>query len=213
MLHDIASLNDDESFIILTASGVFEAFSYSEVDEKKQALQALLSRKTAWREKEWTDAYEDDWLDDFSDNGWIQFLSKPLPAPNIPLDKFLPYVMASLSGNRKAVLGTNEGFALAHTGYTQEEADMLCVAGADCFDFLNRQQKRGWEINEQAFSFYNKVDLLMPTTSFIFLKIGDEGYVLIIDGEPLTNSRAFVELIWGIKTAGLRYLSDTEDDG
>ncbi len=39
-----------------------------------------------------------------------------------------------------------------------------------------------------------------------FLWIDDMGYVLILDDEPLTNNRAFVELIWAIKTSGLRYL-------
>jgi len=29
--------------------------------------------------------------------------------------------------------------------------------------------------------------------------------VLIIDGEPLTNNRAFVELVWALKTSGLRF--------
>ena len=37
------------------------------------------------------------------------------------------------------------------------------------------------------------------------LWIDNDGYAVIIDGEPLTNNRAFVELIWGIKTSGLKF--------
>lgn len=201
-------LTEDPTYIILTPQGVFEAFSYTDIDDKKISLQALLSKKSTWKINEWVETYNNKWLEDFKDQGLVQVLSKPLPAPNIPLDKFLPYVMASLSGNRKAVIGSNEGFCLARTGFSQEEADTLSVAGADFFDFLSRQQQRGWAIHEQAISFFPNVDLLMPTTSFIFLKIDNEGYILIIDGEPLTNSRAFVELIWGIKTSGLRFVHE-----
>jgi len=39
----------------------------------------------------------------------------------------------------------------------------------------------------------------------VFLWIDNDGYAVIIDGEPLTNNRAFVELIWGIKTSGLKF--------
>ncbi len=204
-------VTEDKQYIMLTPEGVFEAFSYTETNDKKSSLQALLSKRSTWQLEDWVNKYHNEWLEDFKDRGLVQLLSKPLPAPNIPLDKFLPYVMASLSGNRKAVIGSNEGFCLARTGCSQEEADTLSVAGADFFDFLNRQQQRGWVINEQAISFFPSVDLLMPTTSFIFLKIDGEGYILIIDGEPLTNSHAFVELIWGIKASGLRFIHDDEE--
>lgn len=195
----------DDSYIILTPAGVFEAFAQDAPNDQQKALQELISGKSCLQVSAWTNKYYHDWLEDFSSNGWIEFLSNPLNAPNLPLDKFLPYVVASLSGTRRAAIGSNEGFCLARIGYTQEEADTLSVAAADFFDFLNRQQQRGWVIKEQAVSFFEQVDLLMPKTSFIFLWIDGSGYVLILDGEPLTNNRAFVELIWAIKTSGLKF--------
>lgn len=198
----------DESYVILTPAGVFEAFAQAVPTDQQKALQALISGKSCLQVATWTNKYYHDWLEDFASNGWIEFLDNPLSAPNLPLDKFLPYVVASLSGTRRAAIGSNEGFCLARIGYTQEEADTLSVAAADFFDFLNRQQQRGWVIKEQAISFFGQVELLMPTTSFVFLWIDGSGYVLILDGEPLTNNRAFVELIWAIKTSGLRFGSD-----
>lgn len=195
----------DDSYIILTPAGVFEAFAGKTPNEQQQALQDIISGKNCLQVSAWTNKYYREWLEDFSSNGWIEFLEAPLSAPNLPLDKFLPYVVASLSGTRRAAIGSNEGFCLARIGYTQEEADTLSVAAADFFDFLNRQQQRGWVIKEQAISFFEQVDLLMPKTSFVFLWIDGSGYVLILDGEPLTNNRAFVELIWAIKTSGLRF--------
>lgn len=197
----------DDSYIILTPAGVFEAFAQVKPNEQQKALQELISGKSCLQVSTWTNKYYHDWLEDFSGNGWIEFLNTPLNAPNLPLDKFLPYVVASLSGTRRAAIGSNEGFCLARIGYTQEEAETLSVAAADFFDFLNRQQQRGWVIKEQAVSFFEQVDLLMPKTSFVFLWIDGSGYVLILDGEPLTNNRAFVELIWAIKTSGLKFES------
>jgi len=137
----------------------------------------------------------------------IEKLSLLLPAPNLPLDQFLPYVVASLSGKRRAAIGSDEGFCLARIGYSQEEADMLSVAAADFSGFMLRQKQRGWAVESQAISFFQQVDLLIPETSFVFLWIDGAGYVLIIDGEPLTNSRAFVELVWALKTSGLRFIN------
>lgn len=196
------------NYLMLTPAGVFEAFSPQEPSERQQALQALLSGRSCMTLEAWEERYRQAWLADFLEKGWVEKLDNDLSAPTVPLDQFLPYVVASLSGKRRAAIGSNEGFCLARTGYTQEEADTLSVAAADFFDFLTRQQHRGWAIQGQAVSFFKKIDLLMPSTSFVFLWIDGSGYVLIIDGEPLTNNRAFVELIWGIKTSGLRFSND-----
>lgn len=68
-----------------------------------------------------------------------------------------------------------------------------------------RQEQRGLSLSGHAVSLFSHVDLLMPDVSFVFLWIDGSGYVLILDGEPLTNNRAFVELVWAIKTSGLRF--------
>ncbi|MBO1529763.1 hypothetical protein J3492_00855 [Psychrobacter sp. F1192] len=194
-----------KNYITLTPAGVFEAFSQSEPTPMQLALQALLSGRETLLVSEWLEDYSELWLDSFVEQGFIEKLSTFLPAPNLPLDQFLPYVVASLSGKRRAAIASDEGFCLARIGYTQEEADMLSVAAADFSGFMLRQKQRGWAIESQAISFFQKVNLLIPETSFVFLWIDGSGYALIIDGEPLTNNRAFVELIWGIKTSGLRF--------
>ena len=105
------------------------------------------------------------------EKGWIEKLSLFLPAPNLPLDQFLPYVVVSLSGKRRSAIGSDEGFCLARVGYSQEEADMLSVAAADFSGFMLRQKQRGWAVESQAISFFQQVDLLIPETSFVFLCI------------------------------------------
>ena len=200
-------LNADKTYLTLTPAGIFEAFSQSEPTAEQLSLQDLLSYNETLLAADWLERYSDQWLDSFLEHGWIEKLSLFLPAPNLPLDQFLPYVVSSLSGKRRAAIGSDEGFCLARIGYSQEEADMLSVAAADFSGFMIRQKQRGWAVESQAISFFQQVDLLIPETSFVFLWIDGSGYVLIIDGEPLTNSRAFVELVWALKTSGLRFLN------
>ncbi|WP_201535434.1 hypothetical protein [Psychrobacter ciconiae] len=197
--------NVDKTYITLTPAGVFEGFSQSDPSAKQLALQALLSYRETMLVATWLEEFPELWLEDFMEQGFIERLSSFLPAPNLPLDQFLPYVVASLSGKRRAAIASDEGFCLARIGYSQDEADMLSVAAADFSGFMQRQKTRGWAVESQAISFFQAVDLLVPETSFVFLWIDGAGYALILDGEPLTNNRAFVELIWGIKTSGLRF--------
>ncbi|WP_182405100.1 hypothetical protein [Psychrobacter sp. GP33] len=198
--------NADKTYITLTPAGVFEAFSQQAPTAMQLALQALLSHRETMLVATWLEEYPELWLDGFVEQGFIERLSTFLPAPNLPLDQFLPYVVASLSGKRRAAIASDDGFCLARIGYSQEEADMLSVAAADFSGFMLRQKQRGWSVGSRAISFFQQVDLLIPETSFVFLWIDNDGYALIIDGEPLTNNRAFVELIWGIKTSGLKFL-------
>lgn len=197
--------------LMLTPKGVFEAFSLMQPTEQHLALQSLLSSSQSMTLAQWTDQYPIEWLAEFTSQGWVQYLGQMLNAPNLPLDQFLPYVVASLSGQRRAAIGSSEGFCLARVGYTQEEADTLSVAAADFSDFLIRQQQRGWAVQGKAVSFFNRVDLLMPSTSFVFLWMDGQGYTLILDSEPLTNNRAFVELVWAIKTSGLKFDQAVQD--
>ena len=200
-------LNADKTYLTLTPAGIFEAFSQQAPTDEQLALQDLLSYGQTCLAADWLQRYSDAYLQRFIEQGWIEKLSLCLPAPNLPLDQFLPYVVASLSGKRRAAIGSEDGFCLARIGYSQEEADMLSVAAADFSSFMLRQKQRGWAVESQAISFFQQVDLLIPETSFVFLWIDGSGYVLVIDGEPLTNSRAFVELVWAIKSSGLKFLS------
>lgn len=193
------------SYLTLTPAGVFWAFLHKNPDEKALSLQSVLKDRKSIARIEWLEAYSHEWLAEFLELRLVEELSEPMVAPQMALDSFLPYVVASLSGSRRAAIASNEGFCLAKIGYGQEEADRLCVAAADFLDFVSRQEQRGLSISGKALSLFAQVDLLMPEVSFVFLWVDGVGYVLILDGEPLTNNRAFVELVWAIKTSGLRF--------
>lgn len=198
------------SYLTLTPAGVFVAFLEKQPSPKALALQALISAKNSLTKNEWLDQYRHDWLAEFLEKGWVEELNESLIAPDMPLDAFLPYVVASLSGSRKAAIASNEGFCLAKIGYSQEDAERLCAAAADFFDFVMRQEQRGLRLSGYALSLFSQVDLLLPEVSFVFLWIDGAGYVLILSDEPLTNNRAFVELIWAIKTSHLKFEHQNE---
>ena len=137
--------------------------------------------------------------------GWVQESERELHAPDTNLDNYLPHAIAGLSGNRTAALASDDGFCLARVGYSQDEADTLCAAAADFFGFVARQQARGWAGSGRAVSFFESIDMLLPTTSFALFWVDGTGYWLIIGGEPLLNHTALVELIWGIRQAGAKF--------
>jgi hypothetical protein len=61
----------------------------------------------------------------------VQVLHRPLQGPDAKLDDFLQHVIASLSGERRAVLASEGGFCLGRSGIDQDEADALSAAAAD----------------------------------------------------------------------------------
>lgn len=196
---------ESQTYVILTPAGVLHGFSQIDPSEQQRALQAMLAPEQTLSAYEWGERYSDLWLDIFIEEGWVELLEAPILAPQVQLDNFLRYVSASLSGSRRVAIASDEGFCIAKLGFTQEEADTLCVAAADFFSFLQRQRQRGWAVQGQAVSFFSTIDMLLPNTSFVFLWINDAGYWIIIEDEPLLNNRAFVELVWGIKSTGERF--------
>ena len=138
-------------------------------------------------------------------DGWVHEVERELHAPDVRLDNYLPHAIAGLSGSRMAALASDDGFCLARVGYSQDDAETLCVAAADFFDFVARQKQRGFRGTGSAVSFHEGIDMLMPTTTFMLFWVDGTGYWLIVGGEPLLNNRALVELIWGIRVAGTKF--------
>lgn len=200
--------NDSPGWIMLTAQGALHAFARKEPDAAATALQALLSAGQSPTRQEWESGAAAGQLGLFDDalaRGWVQPLRRALQAPDTRLDDFVQHVIASLSGERRAVLASDSGFCLGRSGVTQEEAEALSAAAADLSAYAARQARRGWSGASGYVSFTTDPTLLMPDTSFMPFWADGAGYVLVIQGEPLLNNPALVELLWGIKNAGLRF--------
>lgn len=203
----MASRSEDDPWLMLTPTGALHAFAEQVPTERAVMLQNLMRRGTSLRRSQWLalNAGHGPLLLRARNEGWVHEVERELQAPDVRLDNFLPYAIAGLSGTRMATLASDDGFCLARVGYSESEAETLCVAAADFFAFTAKQKQRGWSITGRAVSFFEGIDMLLPTNSFVLFWIDGVGYWLILGGEPLINSVAFVELIWGIRAAGARF--------
>lgn len=203
-------------YLMLTPVGALLAFADRVPEALGAELQTLVPRGTAMlrgtavRRSAWLAERPDRaaLLEEGLRRGWLHEVERELQAPNVALDNYLPHAIAGLSGSRMAALASDDGFCLARVGYAQDEADMLCVAAADFFDFVARQKQRGFKGTGRAVSFHESIDMLMPTTTFTLFWVDGVGYWLILGGEPLLNNRALVELVWGIRVAGEKFQPD-----
>lgn len=194
--------------IALTPAGVLYAFSQKVPDATQAKLQSILSAKALPRVDVWMykETAHEALLDHVFSAGWIQRVHRDLTAPDVKLDEFLSHVIAGLSGERRVALASAGGFCIGHSGYSLEEAEALCVAAADFTEFAERQRSRGWQGASRMASFHEDVTMLMPTASFVPFWVDGNDYCLVIAGEPLLNNPVLVELVWGIQTAGTRFL-------
>lgn len=197
-----------DPYLMLTPAGALLAFADRTPDATSARLQTLVPRGSALRRSAWLagDTERGALLEEGLRRGWLHEIERDLQAPNVALDDYLPHAIAGLSGSRMAALASDDGFCLARVGYAQDEADTLSVAAADFMDFVNRQKQRGYRGTGRAVSFHESIDMLMPATTFTLFWVDGVGYWLILGGEPLLNNRALVELIWGIRVAGEKFL-------
>ena len=201
------SEEQDDPYVMLTPAGALHAYADRAPDETCAALQTLMPPGASLRRSAWLAqmASHTILLKRALHEGWVHEVGRELQAPDVRLDNYLPHAIAGLSGSRMAALASEDGFCLARVGYSQDEADTLCVAAADFFDFVARQKQRGFKGTGRAVSFFEGIDLLLPTTTFMLFWVDGVGYWLILGGEPLLNNRALVELIWGIRVAGTKF--------
>lgn len=203
----VAAVDSEDPFLMLTPAGALHAYADRQPDPTCAVLQTLQEQPVAVRRGDWLTARPEhrQVLEQALTQAWVHEVHRPLRAPDVRLDNYLPHAIAGLSATRTAALASDDGFCLARVGYSQDEADTLCVAAADFFDFVARQKHRGFRGTGRAVSFHEEIDLLMPTTTFALFWVEGTGYWLILGGEPLLNNTAFVELIWGIRCAGAKF--------
>jgi hypothetical protein len=192
---------------MLTPAGALHAFADRVPDDACATLQTLMPRSASLRRSAWLqqEPGREALLAEALRQGWVHEIGRELRAPDVRLDNYLPHAIAGLSGSRLATLASGDGFCLACVGYGQDEADALCAAAADFYDFTARQKQRGFKGTGRAVSFHESIDMLMPSTTFMLFWVDGVSYWLIVGGEPLLNNRALVELIWGIRLAGSKF--------
>ena len=199
--------NAATTWLTLTPVGALRAYARRQPDTEALALQALLQGPNTLRLEAWLSGTEGATAlyPEALAQGWLEQLPRPLQRPDARLDDFVQHVIASLSGERSAVLASESGFCLGRTGMSQDDADTLSAGAADFSDFAQRQVKRGWAGAQNYVSFHRDAAMLLPEVSLVPFWVDAVGYWLIVRGEPLLNNPALVELIWGIQHAAGRF--------
>lgn len=195
-------------WLLPTPRGALHGFAAPEPGPAQRAVQALLSGPKAMALAQWRQEHDRGgrMLQLLQERQWVQLLRRQVPAPDVRLGDFAQHVIAPLSGERRAVLASDSGFCLGHSGVERELAETLSAAAADYSAFAARQARRGWA-GAQRVAFHDDPDMLLPAWSFIPLWIDGSGYWLVLAGEPLLNNLAMVELVWSIRLAGARFAS------
>lgn len=201
--------------LALTPAGTLHAYGREAPDETRLLLQSVLAMPTLPLAANWAARSEAhaELMARGRGEGWLHLVQRELRAPDVRLGEFLPHVVTSLSGDKRAALAAVGGFCLGHAGYSAAEAEALCVAAADFTEFARRQRARGWLGASDAVSFHQDVAMLIPSVSLVPFWVDGIDYCLVIGGEPLLNNPAFVELVWGIQAAGARFASMVRDVG
>jgi len=195
-----------QTWLLPTPRGALHAFSSPEPSPQQKAVQALLGGQAAPATAAWREQHDHSgrMLEQLRERQWVQILRREVPAPDVRLGDFAQHVIAPLSGERCAVLASDSGFCLGHSGLDADLAETLSAAAADYSSFAQRQARRGWA-GASRVAFHSDPDMLLPDWSFIPFWVDGTGYWLLLAGEPLLNNLAMVELLWSIRLAGTRF--------
>lgn len=135
---------------------------------------------------------------------FLSLVEEPtLPQPG-SLEVILKDVLPVLSSTGKVVLGDDQGFCLASSGYERSHADRLAALSADLIALHERHQVL---LNNDLKLMGQSWGLLDPVGNSILgiwvLHIGSQAFSLVVHEQPNLNQNQFVELLGALAS---RYL-------
>jgi hypothetical protein len=154
-----------------------------------------ISRFTLWSGQSEADALA--LVKRLQELGWLCGNDKPLEMPQGPLEEVLPGLLAQVSIEGKALLADDQGFYLSTSGIPHEAAEALSAVSADLGSLYDRHQRlltNNQGLNQQAWALTDAAG--NSQLGFWPLYIGQQRFVLIIQGRPTLNQPAFRDLIW-----------------
>jgi len=128
---------------------------------------------------------------------WVEGLDKPLIVNEQPMEEVLPKLLANFSSSSKALLADEQGFYLATSGFPHEVAEELSALGAELASLHARRSGvlvNNLGLNSSAWSVVDAAG--HSKVGFWPLFIGQQRFVLIMEGVPNLNRKEFVEFIW-----------------
>lgn len=132
---------------------------------------------------------------------WIQGIEEPISIPTDSLEESLPSILSSLTVNGKILLADDYGLSICSVGFSDGAAEEFSALSAD-IGLLHERHHSIWENHlDLITSAWGVIDAA-GNTQFGFwpLYVGEQRFVICIDGLPHLNHPDFVSLIWTLNT-------------
>ncbi len=195
----------EQYYVLPTPAGAFYAVSSSEPDPMRKLLLALMQDRVTPKFKlDTLSARLDiekpallDLLRQAQTLAWIQGFETPRETPASRIGPRLETLLAPLSAIHKGLLVDWNGFAFARHGIDDETAATLSALAADIAAVENRHAARLKKYLGVASQGWAAVDAYGASRIGAWpLFVGDQRFLLVLQGEPRLNLEQFVELTW-----------------
>lgn len=193
-------------YIHPTPAGTYYAVSATDPNPSRRMIQSLLNKQSSPRLTleglmSWADIEDEEQvltlLYHAQGLGWVQGFDAPRECNEQPLEVQLPRLLKTLAIQGKVLLADHQGFYLASSGFPHEVAEELSALSADLANLHSRRS--GLLVNNLglASSAWAIVDAAgNGKIGFWPLFIGEQRFVLVINGVPQFNQPDFVNLVW-----------------
>lgn len=192
----------EQQYFKVTPGGAYYATMSQEAEPQRALLLQLLSSEAAvpyiQRLLAKLTGLDDEaaqvLLDRMMSNSLVELVTDPRDMAGGALEQILPELISPL-GDGKSLLSDEQGFCLAHQGFSNEEADAVSGLAADLLMVRERHERLITSNLGLVGSSWGLVNSVGQTDlGFWVLYIGREKFILAIEGVPHLNRQSFVDL-------------------
>lgn len=195
--------NDTPRYFQVTPSGAYYATLNTEPEALRALLLQLLSadthipyissllQKLTGMAEEEAEAL----LDKAVQHGFIDLPQDPEPIAAGTIEQLLPEFLPQLADGR-VLLADDQGFCLGQSGFDAEEAEAVAGMAADLVSMHERHQRllaSHLGFNGSSWALVDAVG--QSELGFWTLHVGEQKFLLIMEGMPHLNRQPFVDLM------------------
>lgn len=202
----------DGLYLLPTPSGAYYAVASNEEDKARKFLRKLLQQprtpELSVTQLQTLNEMEDaekalELLHHCQKLGWVQGVDAVIESPDGALEEILPGLLKPVSETGKVLLADDQGFYLVSQGFAHETAEELSALSAEIATVHKRRSgllRNNLGISSHAWSIVNAHG--NSQIGFWPVFIGENRFVIAIEGIPHFNRAEFVYLTW---TLSIRY--------
>lgn len=195
--------NDTPRYFQVTPSGAYYATLNTEPEALRALLLQLLSADThipyiSSLLQKLTGMGEEEaqtLLDKAVQHGFVDLPQNPEPIATGTIEQLLPEYLPQLADGR-VLLADDQGFCLGQSGFGAEEAEAVAGMAADLVSMHERHQAllgRHLGLDGSSWALVDAVG--QSELGFWTLHVGEQKFLLILEGMPHLNRQPFVDLM------------------